>query len=523
MDQKSIDLTTMYYKFKRLKEEEKFSIQRIADHCGYNYRTVRKYLKMSEDDFLHQVETINRRSCLLDPYKQSIYDYLMQYQDTQAAVLHSKLKEQDPHFPEVHPKTFFNYVMRIRQEFNILKIPRSERQYSPVPELPMGEQAQVDFGEKRLRTTTGDFIKVYFFVMLLCYSRYKYVLFRDKPFTSEAAVEAHEKAFEFFGGIPREVVYDQDAVFMVDENLGEYKCTDVFSKYLAARTFRPYFCRKADPESKGKVENVVRYVKYNFLYNRDYVNLEILNNQVIRWLHVTGNAMVHHTTRKIPCQEYNKEQRYLQPWHPIFNTEKHKDYKVDKTNVIKYHGNIYSLPYGTYQNEDTTVRLEEIDDRLVIKDHCGGVITTHFIPAGKGQKIINNNHRRNPSVKIDQLRSQLQEFFGYSTEIDVFIEKIQDRYPRYRRDQFTLLLNCCEKYGSEKAEKALEYCINNHVFSATDFKYIIEKESVREKSRIRFPLIKPLGGSKTQLMAHIEPERSDIHIYESFFHQQIES
>ncbi len=67
--------------------------------------------------------------------------------------------------------------------------------------------------------------------MLLCYSRQKFVLFLDRPFTSDDAVISHEKAFEFFGGIPQEIIYDQDTVFLHRENGGDYIMTDVFQRY----------------------------------------------------------------------------------------------------------------------------------------------------------------------------------------------------------------------------------------------------------------------------------------------------
>ena len=73
-----------------------------------------------------------------------------------------------------------------------------------------------------LRTSNGKMRTVYFMAMLLCNSRHKFIYFQDKPFTSESAVTAHEKSFEYFKGIPKNIIYDQDAVFLYDENIGDY-------------------------------------------------------------------------------------------------------------------------------------------------------------------------------------------------------------------------------------------------------------------------------------------------------------
>jgi len=519
MEPQQKDLIIMYYEIKRFRDQEKFSIQRIADHLGINFRTVKKYLEMEEEEFNHYLGSLGERSFKLDFYKQFIFQYLDEYPDTPAAVMHDKLKERFNDFPEVDPKTVYNYVIKVRSEFNIRKVTRSERQYSAVPDLEMGEQAQVDFGEKRLRTSKGGWQMVYFFTMLLCHSRYKFISFRDVSFTSQSAIEAHEMAFEFFRGIPREIVYDQDTVFIHRENIGDYILTDIFDRYRLSRPFKIYFCHPGDPESKGKVENVVKYVKQNFLYNRIYTNLETLNQEAIAWLNRTGNMMKHNTTYKVPYSVWCEEQKYLLNWHPLFIAPKEKGYKVIKTNVIKYRGNTYCLPLGTYKNDDTMVYVTESDNQLLIRDENQETIITHFIPEGKGQTVINSSSRRNPSIKVNDLRNQIREFFTFSSDIDTFIAGVEKLYPRYVRDQLSALLVSCEKHGKIKSEIALEFCINNHIFSSNDFKSVIEGQSSDTHRQEPPPKIKPLGGSKVQLIANLVPERSDIKEYESIFNQ----
>lgn len=146
-----------------------------------------------------------------------------------------------------------------------------------VEETPYGMQAQVDFGEYNLRDSHGKRIKVFFFTIVLSRSRYKYVWFSVERFMAETAILAHESAFIFIGGIPDVIVYDQDRVFIVDENKGDIILTDRFKAYTRERKFKLHFCRKSDPESKGKVENVIKYVKQSFLYNRPFEDIEVLN------------------------------------------------------------------------------------------------------------------------------------------------------------------------------------------------------------------------------------------------------
>jgi transposase len=521
MEARQKQLIIMYHEIQRLRNVEHFSIQRIADYLHINFRTVKKLLSMTEAQFDEYLEKKGTKSRQLEPYRDFIVAYLQKYPETPAAVLHDKLKEQFALFPEVDPKTVYNYIMMLRRDYGLMKISASERQYSALPDLPPGQQAQVDFGEKKLRTSTGNWVKVYFFIMLLCFSRQKFVYFRDKPFTTQDAVFAHEKAFEFFRGITKEIIYDQDSVFLHRENQGDYILTDVFDRYQKGRPFKVTFCRGGDPESKGKVENTVKYIKHNFLFHRTYINTDILNDQALSWLNRTGNAMTHNTTRKVPQEQWAIEQAFLQRWTPLFPETKENGYKVLKTNTIKYRGNIYSLPFGTYKNDDTKVYITEHDNQLIIKDITGLVITTHLIPEGVGNNVINTNHRRDTSIKLEGLRDKIREFFGHSGDIGIFIEKINSLYPRYVRDQLSTMLLWAEKSGQQRSEIALEFCVRNSLFSANDFKAILENQEANKVSSLPRAQIKPLGDAKTQLIVNIEPDKSDIREYELIFNQNL--
>ncbi|MYY27375.1 DDE-type integrase/transposase/recombinase [Elizabethkingia anophelis] len=203
-------------------------------------------------------------------------------------------------------KTVFNFVKGIRVAFNIPK-ESSTRDYQMVEELPYGDQAQVDFGFYNMITTENKQKKVQFFTFILSRSRYKFVLFRDIPFTTAKVINAHEQAFRFISGFPREIVYEQDRLFIVSENLGDIILTAEFSNSVRERTIKIHFCRKSNPQSKGKIENVVKYVKQNFLYNRRYRDIETLNDECIAWLYRTANNLPHGTTKLVPAEELNVE------------------------------------------------------------------------------------------------------------------------------------------------------------------------------------------------------------------------
>ena len=135
-----------------------------------------------------------------------------------------------------------NFVEQIRKEFDIPKVrSKSFRQYEKLPETAYGDQAQADFGSFHLPNENGKRCKVYFFVMILSRSRQKFVSFQIKPFTSQSTIEAHNQAFEYFEGQPDKILYDQDRVLMVDENLGDLILTREFQKYSSEMAFTHVF------------------------------------------------------------------------------------------------------------------------------------------------------------------------------------------------------------------------------------------------------------------------------------------
>jgi hypothetical protein len=107
------------------------------------------------------------------------------------------------------------------------------------------------------------------------------------------------------------IVIYRSQLFLISEQMGDLMLTQDFKTYVFEQGFRTYFCRKADPESKGKVENVVKFVKNNFLYGRSFFDTETLQAQVLAWLQRTGNCMPHSTIRKIPLQEWAIEKEQL--------------------------------------------------------------------------------------------------------------------------------------------------------------------------------------------------------------------
>jgi len=187
----------------------------------------------------------------LDPYQDLILNWLREHSDLSGAQVYDWLKERYPKIT-VGESTVRRYVNELREIYSIPK-QITYRQYQAVEELPMGKQIQVDFGETIVKTKDEKPKKLWFIGFVLACSRYKYVEWRDRPFTTRDVIQCHEAAFEYFGGMSEELVYDQDHLIAVSENAGDIILTKEFQSYQQMRKFNVFLCRKNDPETKGYV------------------------------------------------------------------------------------------------------------------------------------------------------------------------------------------------------------------------------------------------------------------------------
>lgn len=359
---------------------------------------------------------------------------------------------------------------------------------------------------------------------MLSHSRYKYVEWLDRPFATHDVVKMHENAFEFYGGIPYEAVYDQDHLILVSENSGDLILTQEFSSYIKSRKFSIHMCRKADPESKGRIENVVGFVKKNFARCRTFHNLEKWNEQCISWLARTGNGKKHNITNKIPAEVFTDERQYLKPVSLKMQIEKSTKSSISalirKDNTVRYLSNRYTLPQKTYDGTEIYADLEVTPDGvLIIYDQkIGHELTRHAISYEKGKLVKNNNHRRDTSKKISEYVDNILKLMPQTLQARVFVDKLRELKPRYIRDQLQIIETNIMNVDNCTVEKALNYCIKQKLYSATDFSDALKhfKELMHDSktnTAVILPTeIKPIVERDNNVIK-AKPEIRDIQIY----------
>ncbi len=485
-----------------------FSISQIAYETGLSRPTVYKYLDMNLEELDSWCNDLLARSKKLDPYRSIILEWLDLYPHMSSAQIYDWLLEVDEGL-DVAESTVRLYVREIREMEGIVKNPKS-RTYIAVPELAAGKQTQVDWGQTKQEKVDGGFIKLHFIAFVLCHSRYKFVYWQDRAFTTEDGIHAHELALAYFGGMTEEFVYDQDTIISVDENVGDFMLTAAFQAYVESRGFRVRLCRKADPESKGKVESVVKFVKRNFAQNRRYIDIDDWNQRSLAWLKRTGNRRKHNLTKQRPEKMFIFEKKHLLPAYPVTLD---KNYKlsiaraVRKDNCIQYQSNRYAVPLGTYDRFKTQrLRLRLEEDQLLILDPLQEeILARHPLCKTKGQLIGSELHERKPSKSQIELKEKTYQLLGFTDKAKRFVEGIWQNYPRHRQDQYRLLIRCIQEYP-QSVTAALERCITEEAYSANSFKSFLAYEDAWTRKHETIRILE--NNEKTERILERTPQRA---------------
>lgn len=513
MTEKDISNWIMYHQIHQMARNG-FSKARIARFLVIDPRTVGKYLAMSEHDYEQFLIKQGSRNKILTPYEDFVTAKLIEYPDTSAAQMHDWLKEHHRQFPQVSVRTVYNFVMFIRAEKNI-PVAEVQRDYFPVDQLGWGEQAQVDFGQYNMRSGGGGRKKICFVAFVLSRSRMKYIWFSDTAFDASKLCHSHDRAFGFYEGRPATMVYDLDRIMVVDENMGQVLLTNTFKQYVASAGFKLHFCRKADPESKGKVENVVGYVKKNFLYNRLYVDLALLNAQGLDWLRRTANLLPHGVTKQSPQSAWLIEKQHLASHNPIAMEKQPRHYHVRKNNTIAYKSNFYTLPQGTWQGRETRVILKPNRQSLEIYDHTGQMLLcTHQLADGKGKTVINTHHRRETTKTLQDLIDQCVARFSHRQRAEKYLAAIRQHFPRYIRDHLQYMLTALEDCEIAPADQSLEFCLKNELYSGQEFKQVLDVHRSEVAHPPQKPTVKLLSTDCAE-KADQSPQTSNLDDYEN--------
>ena len=190
-------------------------------------------------------------------------------------------------------------------------------------ETAMGEQLQVDWVEFRKGSAP-----LHAFCATLGFSRASYVEFVSNM-KVETLIGCHERAFAFFGGVTRRVLYDNMKTVVLERDAygdGQHRFHAGFLDYAKHSGFVIKLCQPYRAKTKGKVERFNGYLRRSFyvpLASRlaqsgQKLDVVTANAEVAHWLTEVANARVHATTKEPPAEALKREAAHLQalpaPW-----------------------------------------------------------------------------------------------------------------------------------------------------------------------------------------------------------------
>jgi transposase len=265
--------------------KEGHSRRAIARMTGHSRNTIDKLLQQAAPQPFRQPP----RASQLDPYK----SYLQQrYQECPLSAVRL--------LGEIRPMGYTGGLCILRRFLAGLRTQRRAQAKATVRfETPPGQQAQVDWAYAgTFPDAQGQPVKVYLFLMVLGFSRMLYVQFTASMALPQL-LACHQGAFAFFGGWPRELLYDNMAQVKLPGGPSA-AWNPLFLDFAHHYGFTPRTCRVRRPRTKGKVERMVDYVKDNFLMGRAFAGWAELEAEAQHWLTHTANVRVHATTGQRP-------------------------------------------------------------------------------------------------------------------------------------------------------------------------------------------------------------------------------
>ncbi len=433
------------------------SIRSIARSMGIARQTVKKYCEGSTHPEVRK-EYQRAPDVITDDVKNFILSCFKADEEEQ-------LKKQKHTAKRIYDRLVSE--MKFSGSYSAIRIAvrqlKSERTVPPQSCVPLAyapsEAVQVDWGEATAYLD-GQKTKLYIFCGRLCYSCDIFVQVYKSP-NEETFLEAQQLMFDFFGGVPKRIIFD-NAKVAVKEGFGIYaKPQDRYLSFSAHYAFSTDFCNPAKGNEKGLVENLVGYGRRNFLVPVPRVkDIEELNRKL--WKDCLAYRNSHKVERRehpvsVMYQEELKNLNVIPPYR--YDTSKTAIARVDDFSTVRYEKNNYSVP-TKYLRKDVTVKGYANSICIL---HNGCVVATYPRYYGFGYTQYRLEHY------IDLLERKPRSVFNARPVKENVTKELMDwgsQLPGGNKEMVKLLRLCVD-YGEERI-LAIKRLIPSHIVPTVD-------------------------------------------------------
>lgn len=348
----------------------------IAKLLGMTRKTVSNNLKKKNTP--KYVRTLNRPS-IIEKYKEYMEQRLKQYNLTGKKI-----------YEEIQKQGYTGGYGMVNIYTRNIKKDLKSKAFLRFETMP-GEQSQVDWGYlgKIYDKEQRRWINLNCFLMILGYSRTLYIEVFEKADTL-SFLKGHNCAFVYFGGYTREILYDNLKSVVIKRALRakDSEFNKRFMDFAGYYGFSPILCRPYKPNTKGKVENSVNFVKQNFFNGELFSSLNQVNEKAREWLEKINNRL-HATTKEQPLVRLKREGLISLQNKNIYDTTEIKYRKVFSDCHFCFEGNRYSVPFK-YANKE--VAIKQIDENIHILYKNLEIALHQIQPKAQGKYITVDDH-----------------------------------------------------------------------------------------------------------------------------------
>ena len=479
----------LFIRLRQLYDHDHLSLGQISRLLNLNIKTVAKWVKRERWRSRPHVQ----RPSKLDAHKTLIVR-LATEQGLSAVQILRRLREQG----------YGGGYTILKDYLSVVRPPRHPAfltlAYAP------GECAQVDWGHAGKLSIGSATRRLSFLAAVLCHSRLLYV-----EFTLGQAMEhflgALQRAFEYFGAVPRSVLIDNMKTAVLNHATGLAPVFHPrFLEFAQHYGFQPKACGVRQPQAKGRVENGVAYVKKNLLNGLHLSSLTAINASAREWLDTVANVRIHGETHEQPVVLFARERSALLPLNTApFDTSVPKPVRATHQFRVILDANRYSVP-SEYASQRLTLRLSD----QLLRFYAGQkLIAEHLRSYDQHRDFENPEHVREllNQRRGAQEHKRLQRFLALSPKAETFYRQMEARHLNARQ-QVQQIVALSEIYPPEAVARALEDAVDLGAFRS---EYIANILAMRAR---RLPEPAALHVTRRQDLLELDLPEPDLNIYE---------
>jgi transposase len=445
----------MRVQMRRLVLVEGWRIETVARRFGVHHSTVRRALD----------EGAPSRTPLpgkLDSFKPYIVERLSELPGLSGARLHEELMKRG----------FDGGIAILRRYVAQVRQPRLRKAYLRV-EVEPGEQAQVDWGSFGHYRVGASQRPLSAFVMVLSWSRAMYVDFALDQ-RMETFLRMHRRALEFFGGIPKRVLYDNLKSVVLHRVGSTVQFNPRFLQLAGHYLFEPTAAPVRYPEAKGKVENGVKYIRSSFFYGRSFSSVEDLRRQAFEWRDHVANQRLHATTRERPADRLLVERTRLRALpERAFDADVVLPCIVSSDCRVRFDANTYSVP-SSFVGKSITLRADDTTVRLI---HENTEVARHERAWGRRQHVEDPAH---VETLLERRRAALgpkrkEQLAALGPECRLYLQEVARRRINLE-NEIRKLLRLRATYGDEELARGMAKALISRSFGARYVRTLIDQD-----------------------------------------------